>query len=419
MELEVGGRVIALCPVPHPARGGRVAKEDSAAIPAVDQPAGVRIGGRVARVGDADRGMDVQRDVEPVRVRPVEKAARVREERRRPLPAVPVVRPLVVGVDDEHVERHPLTAKPAQELVVVGLAVSVVAREPVAEGAARQQRRGAGQRPQVGERARIVVAVGEQVTVLVRALVRRPRRVPLAALGRQRRPGVVEEVPAVAAQQPVVKRHRPVLVVEGAVPAAEVAGRRWSRVGVWVRRGHDGRRRGGRGRASVRGERRPQLRAPRQLQPQVGGRERTGALGVAQDRSRGPNREHAVSRLRPDRGRLAGTHRHGQGRGILKAPVVGVLEPEQTRRDDLNPDRPVADHGRAARRGRGPGGGDHGKRRRDRAGQLQRRRHPPHARVRYRALPALPRPVSGCAAVDRPRPSSPRSAPRDRPRQRR
>ena len=98
----------ALRPVPDRAARGGVADEHRAALAAVDQPAGDLARRGEARVLGRDRRMHVQGHVEANRMRPVEKAARVLEVDRRPLPPVPVARRLVVGVDDQYVERHPV-----------------------------------------------------------------------------------------------------------------------------------------------------------------------------------------------------------------------------------------------------------------------------------------------------------------------
>ena len=408
----------ALRPVPDRAARGGVADEHRAALAAVDQPAGDLARRGEARVLGRDRRMHVQGHVEANRMRPVEKAARVLEVDRRPLPPVPVARRLVVGVDDQYVERHPVGPEAGHEPMEVRLAVALVAREPVAEGLAREQRRGPGQGAKIGEPTDVVGAVGEQVPVAIDPLMVGPLGVPAPALGRERRLGVVEDVPAVARHQPVVELHRAALVVEAAVPAAEVAGGLRTRIGV------GGGRRDRRRRRARRRRRRREARAGAaeavDLQPQVGGVEGAAADPVAQGHPGGADGQDPVL----DRGlvgrRLVAPGGHGQGRAVLEPAVGRVLEPDQGRGDHLEARRAVADLGRAGGGGR-RGGGDRGERERGsvRRHDLQRPRHPPHAGPYASDAGRPPRGPSGCGAGGRPPPSSRRCARSARPPQRR
>ena len=117
-----------------------------------------------------------------------------------PLPTVPVVRRLPVGVDRQRVERDVVGSEGRDHgVLIVGGAVGVVAREPHSERVLGQQRRGARQPVQVPERLRVVVSVNEQVAVLDVAA-RRPWRHPTIggphgalAVVEQAVPGLVED----------------------------------------------------------------------------------------------------------------------------------------------------------------------------------------------------------------------------------
>ena len=113
-------------------------------------------------------------------------------------------------------------AELVEQDLVVGGAVGVVAREPDTEGLAREERRWAGEHAQVGEPARVVVAVPEEVAVLVGAGVGRPLCEARRGGGEQHRLAVVEQVPAGTREETLMQRDRPLLVVEPAAPAAEV-----------------------------------------------------------------------------------------------------------------------------------------------------------------------------------------------------
>ena len=96
-----------------------------------------------------------------------------------------------------------MRAERGDELVfVVGGRVRVIARVPHAEGPLGQHVRRAGQRAQVPQGLLVVVAVAEEVAVLVRgAVVVRPRRGPSVARA-QRGVRVVEQRPATPVQNP-------------------------------------------------------------------------------------------------------------------------------------------------------------------------------------------------------------------------
>jgi len=122
----------------------------------------------------------------------VEEGLRVGVEGGVELPAVAPVGRLGVGVYGQHVQRRVVgTERGDHAVAVVGGGVGEVAREPGPERVARQQRRRARERPQVGEPAPVVVAVAEQVAVLILAQVRRPGGCGHRA-GAQGRRGVLE-----------------------------------------------------------------------------------------------------------------------------------------------------------------------------------------------------------------------------------
>ena len=122
------------------------------------------------------------------------------EQRGVPLPAVPGVRALPVGVDREVIQGDAVSGELRQDRVlIVGGRVGVVLGEPVAECRFRQQRCRAGQLGQVRQGAGVVLAVAEQVAVL--GIARRAVGYP-AVRGPHRGLGVVEQVPAGLIEQP-------------------------------------------------------------------------------------------------------------------------------------------------------------------------------------------------------------------------
>ena len=271
-------------------------------------------------------------------MRPAQKTLGVGGEHLRPLPAVPGIGRLEVGVDDEHVERHVVGAKRGDQALIVEGAVERVLREPDPERLARQQRRRAGQGPEVAQGVDVVGPVREQVAVLVGARPLRARLVPAPALGQQGAGRVVEQEPAIAREQPVVELHRAGLVVEAAVPAAEVATRLTAEAGV-----KDG------------------LCVP-QAQGQVGGVERAPVQPVGDGHLGRTDHPNAVHHTGLEACLRCGAIRDGERRPILELPVRRVLEPDQPRRQHLEAGGPILDHRRRAG-GRGGGRGKRDQRR--------------------------------------------------------
>ena len=98
---------------------------------------------------------------------PVEERLRVGEPGGVDAPAVPLVRRLEVGVDDQHVQRHTLGPEPGHQVLELGGGAVVVLGVPDAVRPLRQQLRRPGQRRQVLQSAGVVLPVREDVAVLL------------------------------------------------------------------------------------------------------------------------------------------------------------------------------------------------------------------------------------------------------------
>ena len=298
-----------------------------------------------ARVVCRDRGMRVQPHRDPSPVRPAEEAARVREQLGPPVPAVPAVRRLEVGVDHQHVQRDALGAEAGQQRRVVRLAVGEVRARTRRRMPGGEERRRSGQPAQVGEAAQVVAGVAEEVAVLVGAGALRPRRGGAGGLGE--RVAVVQQVPAVAGEEPVVQTHGTRGQVEGAVPAAEVAaggravaGILGHRVGAYLERRRPGARPGRGGKAGPRGD--DPAVAP-QPDGQVGRRERSRAAAVAQGQAPRPDGQDPGASAGANAPASSAAVHDVQRRPVLEAAVRGVLEPDQRRGEDLEARVAVAD----------------------------------------------------------------------------
>ena len=191
------------------------------------------VGGLVA--ADARGGVQVEGDLQAAGVQGGQEALRVGEQVGVPGVAGPAVaerrvdvHQVPVHVDHGHGEGQLLGREPVHESQVGGLGVLVEAAPPVAQQRARDEGRGAGQGEEVAQRPPVVLAVPEQVQVLVR---RAPvhgvgagaRADPFVAL-EQERGGAVDDGDAVGGEQAGVQAGPPVDLVQGAAGAAEVGG---------------------------------------------------------------------------------------------------------------------------------------------------------------------------------------------------
>ena len=183
--------------------GGRSRGRRSGRGPPRPSP-GRRPSPRELRVGvlerlDAVGGMQVERRVQPLLVDPGEEPARVGEQLAVPGVAGPAVRRVPVHVDHEHVERQVVRAEVGDQRRGSGVAVGPVARPPGAEHEARDERDRPAEARVLADRAGVVVAVAEEVPVLVvRAL--GPRLDP-AVLAREDDAGCRRTAPSRSARR--------------------------------------------------------------------------------------------------------------------------------------------------------------------------------------------------------------------------
>ncbi len=272
------------------------------------------------RVVPADRRVHVERGVDALGLQVREERGRIREQTRVPVPPGPLVRGLPVGVHDERVQRHPVALERRQQRVlVVGRAVRLVLGEPGAERPLRREHRRPGERAQVGQRAGVVVAVPEEVSVLIGARVCGPRREPVVR--RANRGGrVVEQVPAALVEQPgmqgelIDRAGLTGVVVEAAIPATERLTGRAAELRVHADA------------TTVDG----------QVEGGVRGRDRAAVQPVAQRHGARADLQLAVARARPEPG-PAGRAVDGVERGpVLERPVRRVLQAQQRRAQHLH-----------------------------------------------------------------------------------
>ena len=236
---------------------------------------------------------------------------------------------------------------------VVGLAIGEVAREPDPEGLAGKKRGRARERTQVRQPARVVASVAEHVSVLVGAAVRRPRAAkPGAASWSSTVWLSSSRYQPAAGEQAVVQLDRPACEVEGAVPAAQVAGGGGAEAGLLAdgvggdlqrRRSRAGRRRGWEARmgSGAAGQGQRQVVRPQRARP--------AAIGEAEPPR--ADRERVAGSADPVSGRAQTAVHHVERRPVLEAAVGRVLDADQRRGDHLEA-RVALDH-RAGARGHG------------------------------------------------------------------
>ena len=198
---------------------------------------------------DARRRVQVQANLQAFLLGPVQKVLRVGEVVAIPRVAGPagrlpglvahqaaVLEPLrqetdvPVDVDHEHVQRHLVSRVLVDELAELRVGVLPVARPPDAEGKARRHRDPAGDQDEILQSLLVVVAVAEEVPVLLLPL--RPGLHPGPVRVVENGPfGVVNQNPAVAGDQSLTQVDllaRPdsavaVVAVQGPGGAVEVA----------------------------------------------------------------------------------------------------------------------------------------------------------------------------------------------------
>ena len=238
---------------------------------------------------------------------PGEEPARVGEQLAVPAVAGPAVRRVPVHVDHEDVERQVVRAEVGDELADRGVAVGPVARPPGAEHEARDERDRAAEAGVLADRAGVVVAVAEQVPVLVvRAL--GPRLDPAVRGREDDAGGVVEQRPAGARDEPGVERRAAAHAVDGPPRTAEV---------VPVDRA----------RHPAEGGRLGPLDA------QVAGVERPSVRRVPEHEAAGVDDGGAVLLADRERRRIGAAVRERVRPAVLEDAVVGPLQPEQPGRE--------------------------------------------------------------------------------------
>ena len=252
--------------------------------------------------------MEVERRVQVLLVQPGEERARVGEQLAVPAVAGPAVRRVPVHVDHEHVERQVVRAELARPSArTSAVAVGPVARPPGAEHPARDERDRAAEARVLADGAGVVVAVAEEVPVLVSGRSGRGSTQPSS--GANTTPALSSNSAQPEREtRPGLERRAAAHAVDGPPRTAEV-----------VQVDHAGH-------PAERGRLGP-------LDAQVARVERPPVRRVPEHERAGVDDGRAVLRADLERRRIGAAVRERVGPAVLEDAVAGPLHPEQPRRE--------------------------------------------------------------------------------------